>query len=183
MKRSSIIFLTIASIITWLNGCGGLYQVNNLVYLGYPVETSLRSSLVQAYCDTLINKYGYNVPSKWSHLNRLVELDSINNKRIYFRSNPEEMYLISFGGMLILNDVYNPAIVNNGYISRRDLMPKEQELRIKERFKIEILDKIEAMAKQDGLPDSVIYKHPPYSASISTADNSMLKIPHTGAGL
>jgi hypothetical protein len=37
-------------------------------------------------------------------------------------------------------------------------MPKEQELRIKERFKKEILDTIEAMAKRDGLADSAINK-------------------------
>lgn len=139
--------------------CNNVYKAGNLVSLDYPIETPLRSALIQKYCDTLIIKHGYSVPEKWSSKNKLVELDSINNKRIYFKSNPEEMYLISFGGMLELTDVYNPHLRSDGgYVARRELMPKEQELRIKERFKKEILDKIEAMAKKNGLPDSVIYK-------------------------
>lgn len=60
--------------------------------------------------------------------------------------------------MLVLNDVYNPQIRSGDWVARRELMPKEQELRVKERFKKEILDKIEAMARRDRLPDSVIYK-------------------------
>jgi len=136
-----------------------LYKAGNLESLDYPIETSLRSSLIQKYCDTLIIKYGYSVPVKWSNKNKLVEIDSVNNKRLYFNSNPEEMYLISFGGMLELTDVYNPQIRSDGgYVARRELMSKEQEIRVIERFKKEILDKIEVMAKKDGLPDSVIYK-------------------------
>jgi len=139
--------------------CNSLYKAGNLESLDYPIETSLRSSLIQKYCDTLIIKYGYSVPVKWSNKNKLVEIDSVNNKRLYFNSNPEEMYLISFGGMLELTDVYNPQIRSDGgYVARRELMSKEQEIRVIERFKKEILDKIEVMAKKDGLPDSVIYK-------------------------
>lgn len=139
--------------------CNPLYKAGNLVSLDYPIETSLDLDLIQKYCDTLIVKYGYNVPAKWSDKNKLVEIDSLNNKRIYFKSDPEEMYLISFGGMLELTDVYNTQIRSDGgYVARRELMSKEQELRVKERFKKEILDKIEAMAKRDGLSDSVIYK-------------------------
>jgi len=47
---------------------------------------------------------------------------------------------------------------DGGWVARRELMPKEQEARVKGRFKKEILDTIEAMAKRNGLPDSVIYK-------------------------
>lgn len=140
-----------------LISCNNFYKAGNLVSLDYPIETSLRSSLIKVYCDTLIKKYGYNVPAKWSHQDKLVELDSINHIRIYFKNAPEEMYLVSFGGMLVLNDVYNPQIITGDWVARRELMPKAEELRVKARFKKEILDTIEAMAKRNGLADSLIY--------------------------
>jgi hypothetical protein len=85
-------------------------------------------SLDYRYCDTLILKYGYNVPAKWSNKNKLVEIDSLNNKRIYFKNDPKEMYLISFGGMLELTDVYNTQIRSDGgYVARRELMSMEQK--------------------------------------------------------
>lgn len=160
MKRIVNFWLVIIAVdVLLLTGCNHLYKAGNLASLDYQVETSLRLELIQTYCDTLIIKYGYGVPAKWSNKNKLVELDSVNNKRIYFKSNPEEMYLISFGGMLELTDVFNPNIRSDGgYVARRELMSKEQELRVTERFKREILGKIEEMAKRDGLADSVIYK-------------------------
>ena len=160
MKRIETFLLSIIvlAISVSYSECNQLYKAGNLVSLDYPIETSLRSSLIQAYCDTLINKRGYNVPEKWLHENKLVEFDSVNHKRIYFRSNPEEMYLISFGGMLVLNDVYNPQIRDGDWVARRELMPREQEQRVIERFRKEILDTIEVMAKRDNLHDSVIYK-------------------------
>jgi len=140
--------------------CNGdsLYKAGNLIELGYPIETSLRSSLIRNYLDTLIQKRGYNIPDKWSHLNKLVDIDSTFHKRIYFKKNPEEMYLISFGGMLVLSDIYNPQINQTDWVAERAAMPKEEELRVKARFKKEILDIIEVMANQDGLADSLIYK-------------------------
>lgn len=68
------------------------------------------------------------------------------------------MYLLSFGGMFLLSDIYNPDLKDGDWVSEKRLMTKEQELRVSERLKNEILDKIEKMAKRDGLPDSVIYK-------------------------
>ncbi len=156
IKLSFILFGVI--IIDSLISCNQLYKAGNLIDLGFPIETSLRSEVIERYLDTLIQKRGYSVPKKWLHYDKLVDLDSINNKRIYFRSNPEEMYLLSFGGMLVLSDVYNPLINQKDWVSERSLMPKEQELRVKERLKKEILDTIEAMAIRDGLPDSVIFK-------------------------
>ncbi len=153
------------SLITWgmilaysTYSCNQLYKAGNLNALLYPVETPLRSIIIMRYLDTLIQKDGYNVPDKWMHYDKLVDLDSINNKRIYFKSKPEEMYLLSFGGMFLLSDIYNPDLKDGDWVSEKRLMTKEQELRVSERLKNEILDKIEKMAKRDGLPDSVIYK-------------------------
>ncbi|MDB5198463.1 MAG: hypothetical protein JWO92_426 [Chitinophagaceae bacterium] len=137
--------------------CNDIYKAGNLVDLSYPVETSLRTAIVERYIDTLIQSKGYAVPDKWKHFDKLVDLDSINNKRIYFQSNPEEMYLISYGGMLVLSDVYNPRLNQSDWVASREQMPKSEELRVKTRFK-EVLKEIEKMAHRDNLPDSVIYK-------------------------
>ena len=125
--------------------------------LSYPVETSLRTEIVKRYIDTLISKNGFAVPEKWVQFNKLVDLDSINHKRIYFQSNPEEMYLISYGGMLILNDVYNPKLNQSDWVAVRENISKSEELRIKSRFQ-ELLKEIEKMAKRDNLSDSTIYQ-------------------------
>lgn len=151
-------FFVCALLITQVS-CNPIYKAGNLVALSYPITTSLRTSIVQQYVDTLISKYGYNVPNKWISLNKLVDLDSINNKRIYFSNFPEEMYLISFQGQLVISDVYNENIKRDDWVSERDSMPVNEERRIKERFSREVLNVIEMLAKKKGVPDSLIYKN------------------------
>lgn len=133
------------------------YKAGNLISLSYPVKTELRAQVISDYIDTLILKYGYNVPEKWNHFNKLTDLDSINNKRVYFKSKPEEMYLISLNGMVILQDVFNPSLNPYDWVAIRDSMPKFEEIRVKRRFD-QMLSDIESLAKKDKLPDSVIYK-------------------------
>jgi hypothetical protein len=107
------------------------YSAGNLTSLDYPVNSNIKTSIIRKYCDTLIEKKGYRAPNKWSHLNKLVELDSVNNVRIYFKTPPEEMYLISFGGILEIIDVYNVNIRDDGgYIAKRELISTSQEERI-----------------------------------------------------
>ena len=140
--------------------CGEVYRAGNLIAFRYPVETPMSLTIVQNYTDTLIMNAGHHVPEKWAHLDKLIDLDSVNNKRLYFRNDPEEMYLISFQGMLILTDVYNPRLYPNDWISVRDHISPAEETRVKERFRKEILDVIEKMAKQNNVPDSVLYFKP-----------------------
>lgn len=156
MLRCFLIIIVISASY-FIAGCNAVYKAGNLVDLDYPIQTSLSSELIMQYLDTLIQERGYAVPAKWEYYNKLVDLDSIYNKRIYFKQGPEEMYLVSFGGMLALSDVYNPTLRENGYVAQRSLMSPEEELRVKNRLEQEILDTIEAMAKRDGLPDSLIY--------------------------
>jgi|GEM_PF-2056605 len=148
----------VSALFSALISCNHFYKAGNLIELGYPIETPIRSVIIRRYLDTLVQNYGYAVPTKWLRYDKLVDLDSIYHRRIYFSSYPEEMYLLSFGGMPVLSDVFNPEIREGGYVAERSLMSKDQELRVKERLKKEILDRIEEMAKRDGLPDSVIYK-------------------------
>lgn len=97
VKRiASFLLITCLTTTVAFEGCNEPYKAGNLVSLDYPIKTALRSSLIQEYCDTLINNYAHQVPEKWLHENKLVEFDSLNHKRIYFRNSPEEMYLISW---------------------------------------------------------------------------------------
>ena len=148
--------LTFIFIIAFIS-CSDLYEAGNRVDLSYPIQTPLRTEIIERYIDTLIQTKGFAVPNKWKHLDKLVDLDSINNKRIYFPSNPEEMYLISYPGMLILSDVYNPKIMPDDWIAVPERMPKSEEIRIKKRFQ-EVLKEVEKLAHKDNLPDSIIYK-------------------------
>ena len=147
----------LAFIIFCFIGCTYNYKAGNLVELGYPVETRLRSEIIMQYLDTLIQKRGYAVPEKWEPFNKLVDLDSVYNKRIYFEQGPEEMYLISFGGMLVLGDVYNPYINPDDYVSDSKLMSPAEKQRVLARFN-QVLDTIEEMAKRNGVSKSVLYK-------------------------
>ncbi|MFB6455600.1 RHS repeat-associated core domain-containing protein [Chitinophaga sp. Hz27] len=155
LKNILILFVIVSN--WFIVGCNSIYKAGNLVDLDYPIQTPLNSTLIRQYLDTLIQKRGYAVPAKWEYYNKLVDLDSVYNKRIYFKQGPEEMYLVSFGGMLVLSDVYNPTIREDEYVALRSLMSPKEEQRVKNRFQHEILDTIEAMAKRDGLPDSIIY--------------------------
>ena len=67
------------------------------------------------------------------------------------------MFLISFGGMLVLSDVYNPQINSQDWVTERISLPKNEEERIKRRFE-GLLFEIEEMAKRDHLSHSLIYK-------------------------
>lgn len=158
MRLNRFGFVLIMIFICICSSCTGLYKAGNVIALDYPIQTRLRTEIIMRFIDTLIIKDGYRVPNKWADEKKLVELDSINHVRIYFKSSPEEMYLLSFGGMLVLNDVYNPQIRSGDWVAREDLMPKNEEQRIKMRFKQQILDTIEIIAKSEGLPDSVIFK-------------------------
>lgn len=155
MRISNLIYLIICIL---FSSCNDLYKAGNLVALDYPVNTKIRTRIVQQYIDTLIECKGFRPPQKWQKFDKLFDLDSINHKRIYFSRNPEEMYLISYGGALVINDIYNPKLNGDDWVSDRSSLSPEDVERISERFKKEILDAVEQLAKRDGLPDSAIYK-------------------------
>ena len=56
--------------IIMIESCNVDYKVGNLIDLGYPIETPLRSKVIRRYMDTLIEKRGYNVPQKWEGFNK-----------------------------------------------------------------------------------------------------------------
>jgi len=123
----------------------GFLNTKRLIILNYPIETNLDVAVVRKYMDTLITKKGFAVPDKWKYLRKLVDIDSVNNVRIYFKDKPEEMYLISYSGMIVLSDVYNPKIVEYDWVSKRELLPKTEFIRIQLRIN-KLFQKIDSMA-------------------------------------
>jgi hypothetical protein len=143
-----------------LISCNKLYKAGSLRSLDYPVETKLSADLIRRY--TAMDSGEHSVPEKWSYLHKLDELDSVTNRRVYFKDDPEEMYLLSLQGMLVLVDVYNPKIRNDGgWIADRERLSKSEEERIKGRLNL-FLSEMERTAKLDGLPDSIIYQQDPF---------------------
>jgi len=138
-----------------LSACG--IRAGNRISLDYPIETKLSHQIIKRYLDTLIYNYGFNPPKQLLQFDKLVDITPENTRRIYFRNFPNEMYLIQFNGVLLIADVYNRDIVKDDYVSLREKMPEKDEVRIKKRFKEEVLDRIESMAKNDGIPDSILY--------------------------
>lgn len=141
-------------------GCNDIYRAGNRITLDYSIDTKLNLKIIRRYLDTILTNDKYQVPSKWQHHNKLVDIDPENSKHIYFSDNPEEMYLIQFNGVLLLADVYNPQIVDGDYVAVPERMPKSEKERVIGRFKTEILDQIENIAKHDDCPDSVLYYKP-----------------------
>lgn len=137
-----------------------VYKAGNRITLDYVIETKLSFNVIRNYIDTMVQKQGYAVPQKWAQYDKLVDIDSIDSKRIYFKDNPEEMYLVQLNGVLLLADVFNENIFKGDWVAIPERMPKKEEDRVKKRFKEEVLDKIETMAKNNGLPDSIIYFKP-----------------------
>jgi len=155
-KLMNSVFIILLGILP-LGGCRNMYKAGNLKFLGYPIETSLNLNIVSRYLDTLKANYGYALPEKWIDEKKLDDLDSLNNIRIYFKSGPEEMYLITISGQLLLGDIYNEQIRKSGWVAIKDSMPVSEEIRVKNRLKKEILLKIELLAKRDSVPDSLLY--------------------------
>ncbi|RYZ20701.1 MAG: hypothetical protein EOO16_15795 [Chitinophagaceae bacterium] len=132
------------------------YKAGNLYALQLPVETRLKTSIVRAVLDSIIRFEGHDVPEKWKQYDKLVDLDSVNNVRLYFPRDPEEMYLISYPGMLLITDVYNPSIKSYDWVTDKQVLSQEEENRIQKRFD-SVLSTIERRAKLHGVADSVLY--------------------------
>ncbi len=161
MIRYIVLILSIVCLTIFFNSCNNteLYKVGNRLTLDFVIDTKISFKVIRNYIGKMATNE-YRVPEKWQGYKKLVDIDSVNSMRIYFKANPEEMYLIQFNGELILADVFNESIVMGDWVTSKSNLTAVEEERIKRRFKTEILDKIERMAKQDGVPDSVLFFKP-----------------------
>ena len=155
------LFLKIFFLTILLNSCDNreVYKVGNRLTLDFVIDTKISFKVIRNYIGKMAANE-FQAPEKWQGYKKLVDIDSVNSFRIYFKATPEEMYLIQFNGELLLADVLNENIVKGDWVTNRDNLSSADEERIKRRFTVEILDKIEKMAKEDGIPDSVLFYKP-----------------------
>ncbi len=167
MIKTIFCFCCLIFMISFLNSCdyAEIYKVGNRRTLDYVIETKINFKILRIYLNKIIQMQEHQVPEKWVHYDKLIDIDSIDTKRIYFKNNPEEMYLMQFNGVLLLADVFNENIVKGDWVSNRKNITVNEEERIKKRFKVEVLNRIELMAKKDNVPDSILYLSP-FSSSV-----------------
>jgi len=157
--KNIVIALAVVSLVASLTiACNNVYKAGNLNHLGFPIETDLHSNLMVDYINKMAAQGEYTPPRKWSGIHKLDELDPENIKRVYFQSEPEEMYVLSFGGMPVLSDVYNTQISAGGWVVNEKLLTTHERKRIMDRLQ-KFLNLIERKAIEDGVPDSVIHRY------------------------
>ena len=126
------------------------------------VDTKLRTRFVLNYSDSIAstNKW-YDIPDKYKWL-----LDSNNNSHLkykiyYFKSNPEELYFVTYNYDIIIREVYNETIDESFWTPLGDsLISKSTRDRMIQRYKNEVLSKVEEYGKLKHLPDSIMYTYP-----------------------
>ena len=62
VKTALLAFIFIIAFIS----CSDLFEAGNLVDLSYPIQTPLRTEIIERYIDTLIQTKGFAVPNKWN---------------------------------------------------------------------------------------------------------------------
>jgi hypothetical protein len=138
------------------------FGAGNLELLSYPIDTKISYYIRKEYLDSLSQTDEFKVPPKWRQYNKLIDINPNSTWRIYFKDNPEEMYLITINTNLVLQDVFNRQIVDYDWVSERKRMPEVERKRIIKRVQEDILNRIEQMARRDGCPDSILYFQPKY---------------------
>ena len=156
MIKKGFAFLSI--LIAGCSSCvNNFYGTNSHPYLSIDLEdTNVNFSTVAYYIDSVLNK-GINFPDsiKSQFYISSVQTDIQEGERLlHFKDAPEEWYLIKFqGNPCIIMAIYNPkmykvAIFDRGWLSEAQL------LRIRNRVKIDILDKAKLYAKEKHIVDS-----------------------------
>ena len=156
MKKNAFPIIGIFAIL--ITSCNNINFMGNNINRPV-VETKLNASFILNYSDTLasINKW-YNIPERYKWL-----IDSSNNSHLtyriyYFEASPNELYFITYDYDIVLREVYNETISEDSWIAIDDkLINNNVRNRIVERYKNEVLSKIETYGKLNHIPDSIMY--------------------------
>jgi hypothetical protein len=132
------------------------YKAGNLEVLDIPIKSNISSKIIRQYIDTMLTEKENKIPTAWLRFDKLIDLDSVTNVRVYFKESPQEMYLLSFNGMLVLSDVYNPRIKDWDWVTDKELLTKDDSERIKARMQ-SLLKHAFEFAVSKKTPDSLIY--------------------------
>ncbi|MCC9073236.1 hypothetical protein LNQ49_16790 [Flavobacterium sp. F-65] len=140
-------------IVICINCDGTLGGFNNL---SFPVP---KKKLEVAF-DSLYSNYPeYKIPAKYQNFNNWSKrgYDFLDSRIFYFSQSPEEMYYISFvGDEQNLKDTTHIDIAIRAVFAgnkkkwlKQEDFTKEEENRIQERFKTEIISKLEKYTNND----------------------------------
>lgn len=137
-------------------GCGTLGAIGDGIYF----PTSKKK--LEIAMDSLYSEHPeYKIPAKWNKYNDWSKAgyDFLESRIFYFKSDPEEMYYITFiGDSVALADtskiaigiraVFNEKnIAGKWWLAADDLKSKDKE-RIEKRFDAEIISKLELYTKK-----------------------------------
>jgi hypothetical protein len=137
-------------------GCGTLGGISTVIF--FPVSKKRLESAI----DSLYTEYpDYKIPPKWTIYNDWSSrgYDFLESRIFYFASSPEEMYYVTFyGDKATLADTtkvgFGISAVNKGdyrWLLEKDLDSKEEN-RIEQRFKDEIVRKLERYTNSKASP-------------------------------
>lgn len=141
-----------------LFGFSSCYSVNEHTYLRIVFNNSkLNSIYLNNYIDNVRNN-GIIVPDSIKEIFFDEAKISANERLIYFKSKPEEWYLINFDATPCwIEAIYNPSLSSVGIYDNR-FTSKTELNRIKTRFEVEVLNKAESSGKKQHIADSMLYR-------------------------
>ena len=151
------ILVLILSLSSCKNCTGVFYGVNERQYLNINLEESkFKSTFLSHYIDEVYSKKNI-IPDSIIHLFPSGKYSDSINKVIYFKTFPKEAYYVGFNATppwLIY--IFNKRI-SGGVIDSKEQLSKEDILRIKRRFKTEIIDQATIYVREHRIPDSLVY--------------------------
>lgn len=87
MLKNVLRYANLILLMMFINSCNDaeIYKVGNRVTVDYVIEPKISFKIIRIYLDKMIQMEEYKVPEKRVHYDKLVNIDSIDTKRIYFK--------------------------------------------------------------------------------------------------
>jgi hypothetical protein len=141
-NRTKIFFLLITSLLVSCDGTLGAFQ---------PLQFPISKNKLEIAIDSLYSIHPeYKIPDKWKEENDWSKrgFNFLNSRIFYFKENPEEMYYTSIrvgNDSLTHIDIAIRSVFEDKKMKwlKQEDFSKEEETRIQERFKKEIISKLE----------------------------------------
>lgn len=121
----------------------------------YLIHTNCATATTSQFADSFLTKFpNYKVPAG---LNDDWNYDHLNIKKFYFKKHPEELYIVTFDGEVMIRAVKDLE-KNIEYLKMRttENYPSDRDgERIRQRFEKEIFKPIDSLIRSSNLPDSL----------------------------
>jgi hypothetical protein len=150
MTKKLLLWATFIMIYFYLTGCGTLGGIGYGVYFPLPKE-----KVRQAFDSLFVENPEYKIPTKWKIYDDWSQrgYDFLESEIIYFKSQPEEMYYVTFidDGLYASKNktgigIQAVFIEESNWMTNKNLSIEERK-RIEKRFEGEIVSKLEKYSK------------------------------------